>query len=185
MKVAVAAMVVSSCFAQACYLGNASTTGVGPGAPVTNGDASPNGDAGLDPYGTPVKCSSGSTWSGGEGSPEMHPGLACIACHARGEGPRFAVAGTVFPTAHEPDDCYGASSSVTVVITDSAGKVLDLTTNGAGNFSYRGTLSLPYTAKVAVNGQERAMGTAQTTGDCNSCHTVTGANGAPGRIMAP
>jgi hypothetical protein len=25
----------------------------------------------------------------------------------------------------------------------------------------------------------------QTSGDCNSCHTVNGANGAPGRIMAP
>jgi predicted CXXCH cytochrome family protein len=25
----------------------------------------------------------------------------------------------------------------------------------------------------------------QTTGDCNSCHTQSGANGAPGRILLP
>jgi predicted CXXCH cytochrome family protein len=30
--------------------------------------------------------------------------------------------------------------------------------------------------------QERAMGVAQSTGDCNSCHTE---KGAPGRIMLP
>jgi mono/diheme cytochrome c family protein len=29
------------------------------------------------------------------------------------------------------------------------------------------------------------MGAKQTIGDCNSCHTPTGANGAPGRIAAP
>jgi predicted CXXCH cytochrome family protein len=29
------------------------------------------------------------------------------------------------------------------------------------------------------------MSGAVTAGDCNSCHTEQGANGAPGRIMAP
>ena len=29
-------------------------------------------------------------------SPEMHPGRSCIDCHAKGEGPRFLVAGTVY-----------------------------------------------------------------------------------------
>ena len=32
---------------------------------------------------------------------------------------------------------------------------------------------------------ERAMVAAQTSGDCNSCHTLAGTNGAPGRIMLP
>ena len=46
-------------------------------------------------------------------------------------------------------------------------------------------LELPFRAKVVFAGKERSMGTAQSTGDCNSCHTATGANGAPGRIVLP
>jgi mono/diheme cytochrome c family protein len=46
-------------------------------------------------------------------------------------------------------------------------------------------LALPYTAKVVQNGKTRAMGAAQTSGDCNACHTPTGANGAPGRVTIP
>ena len=34
-------------------------------------------------------------------------------------------------------------------------------------------------------GKERAMLTSQTTGDCNTCHAVTGTSGAPGRIALP
>ena len=29
------------------------------------------------------------------------------------------------------------------------------------------------------------MATPQSTGNCASCHTAKGANGAPGRIVAP
>jgi hypothetical protein len=125
--------------------------------------------------------------SGDEESPQMHPGGACIACHSRGEGPRFSVAGTVFPTAHEPTDCYGVEggSDVHVEITDAAGSVLTLSVNAAGNFYSTKTVAYPFHAKVVTMGQERAMGAAQATGDCNSCHTETGKNGAPGRIMLP
>jgi hypothetical protein len=44
---------------------------------------------------------------------------------------------------------------------------------------------LPFTAKVTFQGREIVMTTPQTDGDCNSCHTETGANGAPGRIKLP
>jgi len=43
----------------------------------------------------------------------------------------------------------------------------------------------PYTTKVVSKNKIRAMLTAQTVGDCNSCHTEQGTNSAPGRIMAP
>jgi hypothetical protein len=43
----------------------------------------------------------------------------------------------------------------------------------------------PYKAKVTYMGRERAMVAAQTSGDCNSCHTQNGANSAPGRILLP
>lgn len=142
------------------------------------------GSGAVDP------CASGRTYSGGEGSSSMNPGQACISCHQRsgGEAPSFSIAGTVYQTAHEPDMCDGVAGSggaVTVVITDANGTQLTLSVNGAGNFSSRGAIAMPYSAKVVANGKERAMSATQTSGDCNSCHTVSGANGAPGRIMAP
>jgi len=120
-------------------------------------------------------------------SPLMHPGMSCIDCHAKGEGPRFLIAGTVFQSLAEADDVYGVKD-VTVQITDAKGKVFKLTTNASGNFflEARGnTLTAPFTAKVIVNGKERAMGSPQSSGSCNVCHTAKGVNGAPGRIIVP
>jgi hypothetical protein len=139
----------------------------------------------VDPLGAAPICTSGQTWNNGnQGSQLMNPGLACIACHSSGEGPRYNIAGTVYPTGHEPDRCDGTSAAQ-VIITDAAGKILTLTPNAAGNFFARATLTLPYTAKVMANGATRAMSEAQTSGDCNSCHTQNGLNGAPGRVTLP
>jgi cytochrome c553 len=131
----------------------------------------------------------------------MHPGGACIACHAKqggggdDEAPRFTIGGTVYPTAHEPDDCNGTSMSsagtLSVLITEANGKAHSLAVNTVGNFSYTGSIATPYTAQVVAGSAVRAMAHAQTSGDCNGCHTVngssttTGAASAPGRIMAP
>jgi hypothetical protein len=115
----------------------------------------------------------------------MHPGRACIDCHQSSDGPRLTIAGTVFPTMHEPDDCDGASANVQVVITDANGKVLTLPVNAAGNFYTSSSVAMPFHAKVVSSAGERAMNATQTTGDCNGCHTPTGANSAPGRITSP
>jgi hypothetical protein len=135
-----------------------------------------------------VVCLPGMKWTGGdEGSPDMHPGKSCIDCHAQGEGPRFIVAGTVFKELTEPDDTYGVKG-VVVQLTDAKGKVIRLTTNAAGNFMLRAhgnTIVFPFTAKVLFQGREGEMVTPQSTGNCAACHTAHGANGAPGRIVAP
>lgn len=115
----------------------------------------------------------------------MHPGRACISCHEQAGGPQLTIAGTVYPTAHEPDDCDGVAGSVQVVITDADGATQTLRVNSAGNFYSAAAVAMPFHAKVVSGGQERAMSAAQTTGDCNGCHTVDGASSAPGRIMAP
>lgn len=155
-----------------------------------------------DPFDTPVQCTSMRTWpaSADEG-PEMHPGGACITCHsAQRDGPDLWLGGTVYPSAHEPDDCLGASGGDTIVeITDADGRVFELVPNASGNFlleneeeadddyvaPFTPTFRYPYRARVLHDGRERAMATPQTSGDCNSCHTVAGANGAPGRILLP
>ena len=135
-------------------------------------------------------CTSGTTWTGGnEGSRDMNPGMACNGCHASsgGEAPRFSIAGTVYPTAHEPDLCNGAGSSsgAQIVITGADGRTLTLSSNAAGNFYSQTAVKAPYSAKVVTAAGTRAMTATQTSGDCNGCHTQNGANGAPGRIMLP
>lgn len=123
-----------------------------------------------------------------EGDPRMHPGRACITCHGSYDGPSFAIGGTVYPTAHEPDDCESPSTTgAQVIITDATGRELVLEVNEAGNFRSRedDAVVMPIRAKVVFEGRERVMLGERMTGDCNACHTQAGENGAPGRILAP
>lgn len=172
-----------------CATGGSGGTQSGGGGTGGNGDA---GSATSDPLDASPTCTSNTTWKNGtEGSSSMEPGQACIGCHtSRGrEAPTFVVAGTLYPTGHEPDNCNGASgttSNAKIVVTGSNGTSLTLIPNGVGNFYSTTSLPAPYQAKVVnAAGVERVMASAVPTGDCNSCHTQTGANGAPGRITLP
>jgi hypothetical protein len=136
----------------------------------------------------PPQCSSNSFWTNGDdGSAQMHPGRACISCHAGGNGPSFSVAGTVYPTGHEPDDCNASSATgARVTVTDSAGAARSFTANSAGNFygsAGGGWPVFPITATVSFNGKTRSMSTQVPSGDCNLCHTQSGT--AVGQIAAP
>ena len=121
----------------------------------------------------------------------MHPGGTCITCHANeeaDEAPRYTIAGTVYPTIREPTDCNGSngtSAGIQVVVTDATGRVLTLPVNTVGNFFTTAAVTFPFHAKVVRGTVERVMTAAQSTGNCNGCHTEVGANGAPGRIVAP
>lgn len=143
-------------------------------------------DGGGNPYGTPPQCSSGQTGTTGQ-TALMQPGSSCASCHKSGsEANSFTIAGTVYKTAHEPTSCNGVSvSGATVVISGANGATLTLAVNAAGNFMSTQPVALPYQAKVVYAGGTLAMRTQQTVGDCNSCHTQSGASGAPGRIMLP
>jgi len=153
----------------------------------------PAGDCGAG--GAPpiqIVCTSQSYWADGdEGSKDMHPGMACVSCHAEpndeGEtGPDLLFGGTVYPTAHEPDDCNGVGA-VTVVVTDAAGRTVQATARASGNFFVEGEtpLALPIRAEVRRDGKTLAMQDPVDSVDCNACHTAEGAEGAPGRIVAP
>ena len=139
-----------------------------------------------DPLTAPATCTSKTNWTRGE-NPQMRPGEACITCHASSDGPTFSIAGTVYPSGHEPNDCNGApaTAGAVIVITDAQNKEYRLNANAVGNFSMELPITPPYRAKLLAAGKERIMATQQTVGDCNSCHTQTGANGAPGRITLP
>ena len=152
------------------------------------------GDAGappVDPLNATPTCTSNVTYGGGsDGSGSMYPGQACITCHASrgGEAPTFVIAGTLYPTGHEPNNCDGVNGTTgaRVVVTAGNGTSVTLTPNSAGNFYSSTSMSPPYTAKVVnAAGVERVMISTASIGDCNRCHTQTGANGAPGRITLP
>lgn len=139
-----------------------------------------------DPLGFPEQCTSGEYWRGGENE-QMRPGEACVECHTReDEGPLYSIAGTLYPTGHEPDDCKGVTSAfgAKVVITDANGKVVELNVNASGNFVYSGSIATPYTAKVVSADGERPMFSPQSNGDCNTCHQASGPS-APGRVVVP
>ena len=160
-------------------------------------DASATKDAATsdtgNPYASPPVCTSGVMWTLGDvGSADMNPGMACDTCHTLGgsaSGYEFDVAGTVYPTAHEPDECDGTATA-TVVITDAKQTVHMLAVNSAGNFynfDYLGVgaIPTPFTVKVVDSSGSRAMIAPLTSGDCNICHTEQGTQGAPGRVLAP
>ncbi len=130
-------------------------------------------------------CATGLAWSAGDvGSPNMHPGAACITCHADTDGPHFTIAGTVFPGPGLGDDCFG-SYGVTVLVTGADGKSVKMTTTESGNFYTELPVKMPYRAEVIVGKKTNVMVAEQSSGDCNSCHTTAGINGAPGRIVLP
>ena len=115
----------------------------------------------------------------------MHPGRDCIECHDRGEGPSYALAGTVYELPAEADDCFGVAD-VIIELKGADGATVQVTSNDAGNFTARHLeIEAPYTARLLYEGRERVMTTPQTDFDCASCHTATGNNNAPGRILAP
>jgi mono/diheme cytochrome c family protein len=138
-------------------------------------------------------CTSKKLWTRGDQKSQlMHPGVGCVACHAKERGaPKLKAAGTVYPTAHEPDDCNGTGTEkpTTIEIKDANGKVYTETVNAAGNFFFTTAryplLKMPYTAKVRSGTKTRAMKDPVDTGDCNACHTQDGTKKAPGRVMTP
>jgi hypothetical protein len=158
-------------------MGSCASAGGGGGGDGGSGSGSPLANG-------PSVCTSGAHWSSGTGL-AMRPGEACIACHSSSGAAHYAIAGTVYATAHEPNDCDGVNGGAQVIITDATGKDIPITVNGAGNFYYGAAIATPYKARVVANGKTRAMATPQTNGDCNACHTETGASGAPGRVAIP
>ena len=117
----------------------------------------------------------------------MNPGMPCIQCHASDEGPRFSIAGTVYPTIAEPDLCNGAASSsgAQVVITGADGRLLTLSPQ------WRGQLFLGNGGGHAVSregrdgrGREGDDGRADV-GRLQRLSYAGGRGRRPGRIVLP
>jgi len=90
-------------------------------------------------------------------------------------------------TPNEDDDCRGAGG-MTVIVTGADGTEWTMIGNSAGNFWLDAdvVVALPYTARIedaAGNVRQKLMPVSD--GDCASCHTRDGANGASGRLTPP
>jgi predicted CXXCH cytochrome family protein len=93
--------------------------------------------------------------------PLMAPGEDCLACHDGQGAQHFSTAGT------------WSGPNATVTITDSARKVVTLTTNQVGNFYTAETLRFPLTVRVESQTMEGPV----TYGGCNRCHGPGGEAG--------
>src|SRR5207237_1138949 len=140
---------------------------------------------------------SGTHWTrGNHGSALMKPGAACIHCHATGSeddddseegqvrkrGPTLSFAGTIYPSAHDEEDCNGSGATdTTVTLTGADGQVVTLPINAAGNFYTQTKLAIPVVARVISAAGTRRMKTPVQDGDCNKCHTATSVS--PTRII--
>ncbi len=116
-----------------------------------------------------------SACSSGDEGPTMKPGENCLTHHS------FSAAGTVFKSVSSGtgDGLAGA----TVLITDSQGRKVSLTTNSAGNFYTEDALSFPAEVTVTSGANVQTM-PAAPNGGCNSCHGQPPSNNAPGRVYA-
>ncbi len=135
-------------------------------------------------------------------SSSMAPGWACISCHTganfNGQNPGGLSAdgdirtfmGTVFAAPHEKDLCAPAlpvTGKVQILDAVSDTVLLQMNFGTGGNF-YGNLNSRPATWRARVitsTGKTRTMQGPQSNGDCNTCHTVSGAEDAPGRIYLP
>lgn len=81
----------------------------------------------------------------------------------------------------------GTQPGGTVLIAGADNVTLTLTSSAlSGNFLINSPLQAPYSVKLTnAAGASRSMVAHQSAANCNSCHTPTGMNGAPGRITAP
>lgn len=145
----------------------------------------------------PPACTSGVMQPGTSENLDMTPGQACNACHAYtnassgdgGDAPIYAFAGTVFTGKHEPDDCVGGpldDAPAEVEVVDAIGVRYRVPVSAVGNFMFESdAVVYPVTAKILYQGRVRWMIEPQLSGDCNTCHSAAGTDGASGRIRLP
>jgi hypothetical protein len=144
-------------------------------------DAGAADDAASEGGAAASGCTSQSRWAGGDaGSALMSPGTACLGCHGA-RAPVFTFAGSIYASAHEPDQCNGVAANDALLLIKAAnGFKLALTINAAGNFFTQTSLPKPYTVELRYQGRVVTKQEPQTSGDCNACHSEAG-----GRITLP
>lgn len=134
-------------------------------------------------------CSSSDDSEGETGEvtgPLMRPGQNCLRCHFQDSGfdaPIWSAGGTVYPA--EDSAAQEGVSDVRVILEDDEGKVVELTTNAAGNFYTDEPLADLYWVSIEHDGERADMPVPVPAGSCNACHSPGPVGGAFARIVTP
>lgn len=122
----------------------------------------------------------------------------CLRCHAapatQADGEDFISGGTVFTTisaAITDTDKFASNHKIKLLFSDNSTTTFEID-KGTGNSFTESALNnaLSFTAQVidstgtVVNSSNTDSHSTLTHLDCNSCHTATGSNDAPGRIVS-
>jgi hypothetical protein len=148
-------------------------------------------DAGVVDAGAPTTCASNNLYNMGAEPPGelMNPGLSCPTCHLSSGlfYVGFSHAGTVMPGLHEKDRCKSPApdGGIVELLEADGGAIFTFRPNASGNFFTLDAGHSPFIARISANGATRSSVSLHTSGDCNSCHTEQGANGASGRLTWP
>ena len=148
-------------------------------------------DAGTIDAGFPTTCASGNFYNQNAEVPGelMNPGLSCPTCHlSLGLSyVAFSYAGTVMPGPHEQDRCKspGRDGGRVEILEVDGGPGLLFTPNSSGNFRTLDAGPGPFIARISAGGMSKTSMSLHLSGDCNTCHTEQGANGASGRLTWP
>ena len=148
-------------------------------------------DAGPDDAGFPTTCASNAFYDPFNEPPGelMNPGLPCPTCHFDNQlfYVVFPYAGTVMAGPHEKDRCKSPPPpGATVEILELDGGLFwSWLANSSGSFRTMDAGPSPYVARLINDGGTKVSTTTHTSGNCNSCHTEQGTNGATGRLTWP
>ena len=148
-------------------------------------------DAGVVDAGAMTTCASGNFYNMAAELPGelMNPGLSCPTCHIAGANfyVAFAYAGTVMPGLHEADRCKSPApdGGLVEILEMDGGAGLSFSPKSSGNFKRLDAGPSPFIARITLNGISKSSASTHTSGDCNTCHTEQGANGASGRLTWP
>jgi len=142
-------------------------------------DSDGSGDSGDKDSGDSDSKGSSDSDSKGSGAGSHNEGKACLQCHS------FASGATVFKTLNAADRTPGASG-YKIQLNDS---VVYSGARGIGNSRLSSYSGGKFTAKVIdpngnVVNSSASMSHDSGRMDCNRCHTPSGNNGAPGRIVS-
>ena len=130
-----------------------------------------------------------------DGSVVHNQGQACLLCHNIGgtNEEQFASGATIFTKIDAADNDVAnvaTGYSLRLMLDGNVSTSTYVAARGIGNYKLvNGSAIVNYTAQV-LDANGTVTNTSVTNShnasrfDCNSCHTVAGANGAPGRITA-